>query len=104
MFLILLNYRKPLAEVDLFAAEHRVFLDRYYASRNFLLSGRKEPRNGGVILAMAGSRSEVEDMVRSDPFYREEIAEYEIVEFLPSLAASHLAQLKAPRDEKFNSL
>jgi uncharacterized protein YciI len=96
MFLIVLNYIKPLAEVDLFAAEHRAFLERYYASGNFLLSGRKEPRNGGVVLAVARSRSEVEDIVRNDPFYREKIAEHEIVEFVPTLAAAHLAQLKAP--------
>jgi uncharacterized protein YciI len=95
MFLILLSYTKPLTEVDLFVAEHRAFLERHYASGHFLLSGRKEPRTGGVILAMTNLRSEIEEIVRSDPFYREEIAEYEIVEFLPSMAATHVAHLKA---------
>jgi uncharacterized protein YciI len=96
MFLVVLSYSKPLTEVDRFAAEHRAFLDRYYASGNFLLSGRREPRTGGVILCVARSRSEVEDIVRDDPFYREKIAEYEIVEFVPTLTATHLTQLKAP--------
>jgi len=95
MFLIVLSYRRPLADVDLFITEHRTFLDRYYASGNFLLSGRKEPRNGGVILATANSRSELEEIIGNDPFHREKIAEYEIVEFLPTMAATHLAQLKA---------
>jgi uncharacterized protein YciI len=96
MFLILLSYKKPLAEVDLFVAEHRAFLEHHYAAGDFLLSGRKEPRTGGVILANASARTEVEKIVRGDPFYREEVAEYEIVEFLPSMAASHLAHLKRP--------
>ena len=94
MSLILLSYKKPLAEVELFVAEHRAFLEHHYASGHFLLSGRKEPRTGGLILAKASVRAEVEEIVRRDPFYREEIAEYEIVEFLPSMAASHLAHLK----------
>ncbi|MEI7611730.1 MAG: YciI family protein [Betaproteobacteria bacterium] len=94
MFVILLNYVKPLSEVDRFVAEHREFLERYYVSGHFLLSGRKEPRTGGVILAKAESRAEVERIVQNDPFHREHIAEYEIVEFVPSMAATQLAHLK----------
>lgn len=96
MFVILLNYKKPLSNVDRFVGEHREFLERYYISGHFLMSGRKEPRTGGVILAKAETKAEIESIVRNDPFYREQIAEYEIVEFLPSMVASHLADLKAP--------
>lgn len=93
MFVVLLSYIKPLAEVERFLREHREFLDCHYTSGNFLLSGRKEPRTGGVILAVAGSRDEIEAIIRKDPFHRERIAEYEIVEFLPSMSADHLAKL-----------
>lgn len=95
MFVILLNYIKPLSEVDRFVGEHREFLERYYASGHFLLSGRKEPRTGGVILAKADTRAQIESIVLNDPFNREQVAEYEIIEFLPSMAATHLANLKA---------
>jgi uncharacterized protein YciI len=94
MFLILLRYKKPLSEVDRFVSEHREYLARHYASGHFLLSGRKEPRDGGVILAKADTRSEIEEIVSGDPFNREQIAEYEIVEFMPSMAATPLASLK----------
>jgi uncharacterized protein YciI len=96
MFVILLKYIKPLSEVDRFVAEHREFLERYYASGHFLLSGRMEPRTGGVILSKSETRAEIESIVLSDPFNREQIAEYEIIEFLPSMAVTHLANLKAP--------
>lgn len=96
MFVILLNYIKPLSEVDRFVEEHREFLERYYASGHFLLSGRKEPRTGGVILSKAETRAEIDSIVLNDPFNREKVAEYEIIEFLPSMAATHLANLKAP--------
>lgn len=96
MFIIVLNYLKPLSEVDRFVAEHRDFLDRHYASGHFLLSGRREPRTGGVILCRAQSRAEIDSIVRDDPFCREQIAEYDIIEFSPSMAATHLASLKTP--------
>lgn len=92
MFVVLLNYIKPLSEADRFVGEHREFLARRYASGHFLLSGRKEPRTGGVILA-TGTRSEIESIVREDPFHREKIAEYEIIEFLPSMSATRLSDL-----------
>jgi uncharacterized protein YciI len=95
MFAILLNYIKPMSEVDRFVGEHREFLERHYASGHFLLSGRKEPRTGGVILANAETRAEIESIVLNDPFNREKIAEYEIIEFLPSMAAAHLSTLRA---------
>jgi len=68
MFVILLSYIKPLSEVDRFVGEHREFLERYYTSGHFLLSGRKEPRTGGVILSMAETRAEIESIVLNDPF------------------------------------
>jgi uncharacterized protein YciI len=94
MFVILLNYKKSLAEVDRFVAEHREFLYRYYASGHFLLSGRKEPRDGGVILAQADSRTEIELILRNDPFHREQIANYDIVEFVPTMSSPELDCLR----------
>jgi uncharacterized protein YciI len=96
MFVVLLSYIKPMSEVDRFVEEHREFLKHYYASGKFLLSGRKEPRTGGVILAVAETRAEIESIVQNDPFHREKIANYELVEFLPSMSAEHLANLIAP--------
>lgn len=94
MFLVLLSYKKPLSEVDRYVTEHREFLVRQYAAGYFKLSGRKEPRTGGVILAATDSRAQLERILSEDPFHREQIAEYEIVEFLPNMAAPDLAQYK----------
>ena len=94
MFVMLLHYLKPLPEVDRFVDEHRTFLERHYAAGDFLLSGRQQPRTGGVIIARAQTREQIEAIVREDPFHREQIARYEIVEFVPSLADARLAQFK----------
>lgn len=93
MFLIVLNYIKPITEVEKFVEDHRTFLMNYYSCGNFLLSGRKEPRNGGIIIATAKNRAEIEHIIQQDPFYQEKIADYEIIEFLPSMSANFLTDL-----------
>ena len=53
MFVIELTYKASLAEIDASMAAHVKFLKKYYAAGNFLVSGRKIPRDGGIILAVA---------------------------------------------------
>ncbi len=86
MFIIQLTYKVPLAEVDQYLEEHKLFLKKYYAQGVILLSGRKQPRNGGIILAQAENMSGIHNIIREDPFYRNGIAEYQVTEFLPSMA------------------
>ncbi|MFZ6873770.1 YciI family protein [Undibacterium sp. Di27W] len=95
MFIVELTYIQPLAVVDQFVAEHREFLERHYASGQFLLSGRKEPRTGGFILANVASRDVLEAILQQDPFQREAVAQYTVTEFLPSMAAPALVGLLA---------
>jgi len=94
MFLVLLSYKKPLAEVDRHVAAHMDFLARHYASGEFLLSGRKQPRTGGVILAMAADRAQMEAIVHDDPLVREGVAAYEIIEFIASTTAPALHSVR----------
>jgi hypothetical protein len=42
----------------------------------------------------AETRAEIESIILNDPFNREKIAEYEIIEFVPSMATTHLAKLR----------
>jgi uncharacterized protein YciI len=56
MFVIELIYKVDLAEIDAHMRAHVKFLKKYYASGNFLVSGRKVPRDGGIILAAGTSR------------------------------------------------
>lgn len=47
------------------------------------MSGRKQPRTGGVILMKASGREQVEKLITEDPFHREGVAKYTITEFIP---------------------
>lgn len=90
MFIIQLTYNRPLAEVDQLLDGHRQFLEKYYAAGVFLLSGRKQPRTGGVILARAESAEKLQEIIAEDPFNRQGVAEYHITEFLPTMAGEAL--------------
>ena len=87
MFVIELIYKVPLAEIDAHMKAHMAFLNKYYASGHFLVSGRKIPRDGGIILAVGNSREEVETIVKEDPFCSRGLADFRIVEFRASQSA-----------------
>ena len=57
MFVIELIYKAPLAEIDVHMPAHVRFLQKHYASGHFVVSGRKIPRDGGIILAV-GERAQ----------------------------------------------
>lgn len=94
MFLILVSYKKPLEEIDRLLADHRQFLARHFASGHFLFAGRQEPRTGGLILAQAKDKAEVEAIIAQDPFKTEGAAEYQIIEFVAAMTADALAAFK----------
>ncbi len=84
MFIVNLTYVKELSQVDNFISEHNAFLDKFYAENKFICSGRKIPRSGGIILANAKDRSELDEIIGQDPFFKNGIAKYEITEFSPT--------------------
>ena len=84
MFIIDLTYIVPLEELDQHMADHVKYLRKYYKKDVFVASGRKVPRSGGIILAMANSKEAIEKIIKEDPFYKHELAEFTITEFLTS--------------------
>lgn len=80
MFVLLVNYKKSLDEVEQNLEAHRAYLDKYYAQGKFIFSGRRNPRTGGCILCNAASEKDVKDIMQEDPFYYKGIADYEIID------------------------
>lgn len=90
LFVIELLYRVPLPEIDAAMAAHVRFLKQHYASGTFLVSGRKIPRDGGVILAAGDSREQIEAIVREDPFCARGLADVRIIQFRASQHADDI--------------
>lgn len=85
MFIVILTYKKPLEEVDRFLQAHRDYLAEHYAAGDFITSGPQNPRIGGVIMMKADNRSDVDAIISQDPFNINGIADYQIVEFKPTM-------------------
>jgi uncharacterized protein YciI len=94
MFVIELVYKADLSVIDAHMAAHVKFLKKYYKSGNFLISGRKIPRDGGIIIATGKSRLEIEAIVQEDPFVAHHLADFRIIEFRASQRAEGLGGLR----------
>ncbi|WP_394363890.1 YciI family protein [Chryseobacterium indologenes] len=73
MFIISLTYKSSIENIEKLIPEHNIFLHKHYDSGQFIASGRKEPRTGGIIIAKAASKKEIEQIITEDPFYRLQI-------------------------------
>jgi len=93
MFIISLHYNVSLAQLDLHMAEHVHYLQKYYKQNVFVASGRKVPRTGGIILALAPSREVLDEIIKEDPFYVHKLAEFTVTEFLTSQSHPDLKKL-----------
>ncbi len=90
MFVIELIYKAALNQIDAHMTEHVKFLKKYYASGNFVVSGRKIPRDGGIIVAVAGSKEQIESIMKEDPFCKFNLADFRVVEFRASQRAEDI--------------
>lgn len=90
MFIIELIYKADLTEIDRHMAAHVRFLKKYYDAGNFVVSGRKIPRDGGIIIAVGKSRRQIEAIVEEDPFFEHGLADLRIIEFRASQRADDI--------------
>ncbi|WP_299008968.1 YciI family protein [uncultured Shewanella sp.] len=94
MFVVSLTYLVALSEVEIHLPAHITYLEAQYTAGHFLASGRKEPRTGGVILALVDSREVLEHILDFDPFKQNGIAHYDVIEFMPTKTAPELEFLR----------
>jgi uncharacterized protein YciI len=90
MFVIELVYKVDLAQIDAAMKPHVAYLNKHYDAGTFLVSGRKIPRDGGIILALGADRAAIEAIVKEDPFVAHGLADYRIIEFRASQRAKDM--------------
>ena len=93
MFIIDLNYIVPLEQLDKHMTDHVKFLHKYYKQNVFVASGRKVPRTGGIILALANTIKKKKKIISEDPFAIHKLAEFRITEFQTSQSHPDLKNL-----------
>lgn len=91
VFVIELTYTAPNDRIDSLLPDHVRWLDAQYQAGIFLASGRKVPRDGGIILALGQDRSEIEKLIGTDPLAIAGVADYRVTEFLATRTSAELA-------------
>ncbi|SDP20977.1 Uncharacterized conserved protein YciI, contains a putative active-site phosphohistidine [Streptomyces sp. cf386] len=92
MFVLELTYTAPIEAVDAVLEAHVAWLDEQYEQGVFLASGRKNPRDGGVIIAVAETRARIEEIAATDPFVGAGVCAYRITEFAATKTAPELTR------------
>ncbi|PWJ39958.1 YciI family protein [Sediminitomix flava] len=84
MIIIELTYKVAVEMADKYMSEHLEFINKQYELGNFIASGKKEPRTGGIILSNMESQSDLEKIMDEDPFKIHDITEFKFTKFIPS--------------------
>lgn len=90
MYVISLHYKVDLSVMDAHRPAHLEWLQKYYDAGLFLASGRKNPPTGGVVLSRGVARSELDAILKTDPFAINGLADYTVTEFTPNKWAPEL--------------
>ena len=93
MFIILVNYKVSIEEIEKNLVPHVEFLKKQYKAGNFMASGRRVPRTGGVILSNIKDRALLEEVLNEDPFKKMNLADFEVIEFTPNTTNKQLSFL-----------
>ncbi|HEV2355263.1 MAG TPA: YciI family protein [Puia sp.] len=90
LFVIVQTYQAPIEEIEAATPARITFLDQHYRRGDFLFSGSREDRPGGIIIARGKTRTGVDHIMRSDPFVKKGLSAVEILEFKVSQAGPGL--------------
>jgi len=83
-FVVLMNYTKPLPDVDRVREDHVKHLEAWAAKGLVRAWARRDPPAGGVLVATAPDRAALEAVLAEDPYVKAGVARPEIVAFHPA--------------------
>jgi uncharacterized protein YciI len=92
----IVRYRKPLEEVLKVVDAHRAYLRVLRSGGILIASGPFEPRYGGGLLLRLpdeGWEAALLAVRDGDPFVREQVAQYELLPWLPNIGKEDLDRL-----------
>ena len=82
-YIVEITYRAPLSRIEEVLPTHRAYLQTGYDSGLLLGSGPQIPRQGGILIARAPTRADLEAFIAQDPYRLQDLADYRLIEFQP---------------------
>jgi uncharacterized protein YciI len=89
-FIVDIQYLVPVDQLADILPAHRAFLQTGYENGLLLLSGPKEPRTGGLLVARSESLDALREFFSHDPYHLNNLALHTFTEFNPVLRQSWL--------------
>jgi uncharacterized protein YciI len=89
-FVVDIHYLVPVEQLADILPAHRAFLQTGYEKGILLLSGPKEPRTGGLVVARSESLEALQVFFSHDPYHLKNVATHSFTEFNPVLRQSWL--------------
>src|SRR5260370_40873176 len=96
MYILFINPTKSPEELAPVFPAHSEFLNSYVKTGKFILTGGLTARPAGVVLANVNTEEELKALLAEDPFVREQVAEYQVIEFEPSRYHGRFPSLISP--------
>ena len=90
MYIVSLNYKVPAKVIAQFQDEHTAFLKEQVNAGAFILTGPRELKIGEILLANTKTKDALETILEKDPFKKNAVADYKIMEVTPTMAAKKL--------------
>ena len=90
-FIVLIKYKVPIDEIIKVQDVHRSILQQGIESGVVLMSGPMEPRTGGLVILKSDSIESANRLFAEDPYYKNDLAEYNFYEFSPGKHQSFLS-------------
>jgi uncharacterized protein YciI len=82
-FLVFINYKVPVEQLGETVQRHRDFLQTGYDRGWLLMSGPRNPKTGGIVVARAPSQADLVVFFKYDPYKILNLADHEFLEFDP---------------------
>jgi uncharacterized protein YciI len=93
MYIVLLRFSGAKAKAVEFMEGHKAWIKRGFDDGVFVMTGTLQPNQGGLVVAMNTSRTDLDKRVSADPFVAEGVVKAEILEVTPSRAHERLSWL-----------
>jgi len=93
MYLVDMNFTDINKITPELTKQHKDYISQQYESHLLMFGGRKVPRTGGILISKHPTKTELVDVLESDPFIKSGAASYAITEFVPVMASEKYADI-----------
>lgn len=93
MFISNTRHLKDLKEVDVYYDDHIAWIEKQYADKKFIATGRNAEKTGGLCFCSCATYEEAKALFDSDPFVQHGVSAYTLTEFTPTRCLKEFAAL-----------